>query len=31
VRVDHLVVIPPEHEFLQLRITPRPHARRTIV
>ena len=29
VRVDHLAVIPPEHEFLYLRITP-PHERRTI-
>ena len=31
VRVDHLAVIPPEHEFLYLRIIPRPHERRTIV
>ena len=31
VRVDHLAVIPLEHEFLQLRITHRPRAQRTIV
>ena len=31
VRVDHLAVIPPEHEFLYLRVIPRPHERRTIV
>jgi hypothetical protein len=31
VRVDHLAVIPPEHEFLYLRITPPPHAPQIIV
>lgn len=29
-RVDHLAIIPPEHEFLYLRIIP-PRERRTIV
>ena len=31
VRVDHLAVIPPEHEFLYLRITHPPHVPQTIV
>lgn len=31
VRIDDLIVIPPEHEFLYLRITPPPHAQQTIV
>ena len=31
VRIDNLSVIPHEHEFIMLRITPRPRARRTIV
>jgi hypothetical protein len=30
-RVDHLAVIPLEHEFLSLRITPPPRVPRTIV
>ena len=31
VRVDQLAVIPLDHEFLYLRITPPPHAQQTIV
>jgi len=31
VRIDTLTIIPPEHEFIYLRISPRPRAQRTIV